>query len=226
MQQSKSSRLAYFLGELRREMNGAVVGGMRFYGVEYGLNYGVSIATIRNFARQEKVVEEHNIEDNHKFSKLLYQQDVRELRLAALWMADSQQLINNNELDFWAKGIINSEIAEEAAFALLHRCDITDKWLDSDVVLLQYCSIMAIAKRCEGDREMAGNYLINMQPKLLLLIQNEPHILPKAIVSMLDTAIKAGVSDDEIAKFVNTLKQDHAATNFISEEVAWRLEFR
>ncbi len=67
------------LRELRRERNGAVADSMRYYGTPYGLNYGVSLPTLRRIARAET--------PDHGFARYLYLQDVRELRLAALHIA-------------------------------------------------------------------------------------------------------------------------------------------
>lgn len=217
----RSSRLAYFLGEMRRQMNGAVVGSMRFYGAEYGLNYGVSLPTIRALARAES-----GKDGNHKFARLLYQQEVRELRLAAFHLADSQSVEVGCELDFWARGVINSEVAEEAAFALLWRCQSVDQWLDGEDVLLQYCAVMAIAKRIERDEVAASLLLVRLHDKLIQLVENEPHILPKAVVALLDTAIKAGVDSELIELFLAALPSDSAVTHYLREEISWRLEFR
>ena len=45
-----TARMAALLGELRREMNGAVAESMQRGEGGYGLNYGVSIPTIRAIA--------------------------------------------------------------------------------------------------------------------------------------------------------------------------------
>ena len=105
-----TSRMVALLRELRRERNGAVADSMRYYGAPYGLNYGVSLPTLRRIARAEA--------PDHAFARYLYRQDVRELRLAALHIACPASL-TPEEFPAWAAGIVNSEIAEEAAFALL-----------------------------------------------------------------------------------------------------------
>ncbi len=46
-----TSRMAALLGAFRRERNGAVADSMRLYGKPYGLNYGVSLPTLRTLAR-------------------------------------------------------------------------------------------------------------------------------------------------------------------------------
>ena len=109
-----TSRMVALLRELRRERNGAVADSMRYYGTPYGLNYGVSLPTLRRIARAEA--------PDHGFARYLYRQDVRELRLAALHIA-CPACFTPEEFPAWAAGIVNSEIAEEAAFALLSRAE-------------------------------------------------------------------------------------------------------
>jgi len=88
-----TSRMAALLGAFRRERNGAVADSMRFYGAPCGLNYGVSLPTLRTLARAEAA--------DHDFAKYLWRQDVRCLRLAALHIADPARL-TPGEFAFWA----------------------------------------------------------------------------------------------------------------------------
>lgn len=204
------SRLSYLLGEMRRQKNGAVADGMRFYGAEYGLNYGVSLPTVRSIARAE--IERDGVD--HRFAEQLYRQEVRELRLAALWMADSS--VVGSQLEFWARGIVNSEIAEEAAFALFYRVVEVEAWLTSEDELLRYCALMSISKR-----GAAAEY-IDRVPSLL---SGEVHILPQAVVTLLESALRSGV---ERAKVQNVVDQIVSANiggaKHIAEEMAWRVE--
>ena len=136
-----TSRMVALLRELRRERNGAVADTMGYYGTAYGLNYGVSLPTLRKLARAEH--------PDHDFARYLYRQDVRELRLAALHIARPDCLCAG-EFPAWAAGIVNSEIAEEAAFALLSRTDalpdLFREWIASPDALLQYAALLAAAR--------------------------------------------------------------------------------
>ncbi|MFQ8713984.1 MAG: DNA alkylation repair protein [Alistipes onderdonkii] len=126
---------------MRRERNGAVADSMRYYGTPYGLNYGVSLPTLRRIARAEA--------PDHGFARYLYRQDVRELRLAALHIA-CPACFTPEEFPAWAAGIVNSEIAEEAAFALLSRAEafpaLFSAWIASPDALLQYAALLAAAR--------------------------------------------------------------------------------
>ena len=136
-----TSRMVALLRELRRERNGAVADSMRYYGTPYGLNYGVSLPTLRRIARAEA--------PDHGFARYLYRQDVRELRLAALHIA-CPACFTPEEFPAWAAGIVNSEIAEEAAFALLSRAEafpaLFSAWIASPDALLQYAALLAAAR--------------------------------------------------------------------------------
>lgn len=128
------------LGELRRERNGAVADAMCLCGKPYGLNYGVSLPTLRRIARAET--------SDHDFARYLYVQDVRELRLAALYIAQPER-VTADEAEFWAAGIINSEVAEEASFALLSRVGVLPELFRSWITaspLLQYAALLAAAR--------------------------------------------------------------------------------
>ncbi len=135
-----TSRMVALLGELRRERNGAVADAMCLCGKPYGLNYGVSLPTLRRIARAET--------PDHDFARYLYVQDVRELRLAALYIAQPER-VTMDEAAFWAAGIINSEVAEEASFALLSRVGVLPELFRSWIMaspLLQYAALLAAAR--------------------------------------------------------------------------------
>lgn len=90
-----TARMAALLGELRREMNGAVAESMQRGEGGYGLNYGVSIPAIRAIAGR--------VGTDHAFARFLYRQDVRELRMAALTIADPASVTPDN-VDEWFVG--------------------------------------------------------------------------------------------------------------------------
>lgn len=184
-------------------MNGAVVGSMRYYGKEYGLNYGVSIPTIRSLGRTET-------KDN-RYAKYLFRQEVRELRLVSLWFAEADLVAE--DLPFWARGIINSEVAEEAAFILFSKVPEVVEWLDSKDEVLQYCAVMAIA----------GSDKINlcaMKPQLLNLLGSNPALLPKAVIVLLESALKQ--SSEGVKQFLDEMPTNEACNN-IREEMVWRM---
>ncbi len=140
---NRTSRMTALLAAFRRERNGAVADAMRPYGAPCGLNYGVSLPTLRRIVAAEAADDD--------LARYLWQQDVRELRLAALHLADAAQLADVGA-DLWIDGIATSEEAEEAAFALLRRAEGFDAlfagWIArSGRPLVQYAALLAAARR-------------------------------------------------------------------------------
>lgn len=138
-----TTRMAALLGRLRREMNGAVAESMQRSGDRYGLNYGVSIPTIRTIAATEGV--------DHDFARFLYQQDVRELRMAALSIASPAE-VTVQHVDEWFSATMPEELAEELALRLLSRCSVAvlevlgQQWLDDASPLKCYVALMALSR--------------------------------------------------------------------------------
>lgn len=97
---------------LKIEMNGAVTDAMRDYGggvQGYGLNYGVSLPTIKDVARESA--------PDHELALALWRQDVRELKLAALFVDDPAQ-VTEGQMEAWASGWRVPELAEQCAMQL------------------------------------------------------------------------------------------------------------
>ncbi len=202
-------------------MNGAVVGSMRFYGADYGLNYGVSIPTIRSVA-QGVCADVDERDTNHRFACQLLLQEIRELRLAAFWFADP---LVADLLDRVARSIINSEVAEEAAFVLLYRVEGVERWLSEEgdnSELLSYCALLSLAKRYESVCDEIS--IATLSCDILSLLNSEPKLLPKGVVALLDSLLKVGTHLDQIEAFLEQLPPDNHASTYIRDEMSWRLE--
>ncbi len=111
-----NDKMVALLRRLRIEMNGAVTDAMRAYGGQpsgYGLNYGVSLPTIREVAAASA--------PDSELAALLWRQDVRELKLAALFIDDPQTL-DAARMEQWADAWRGStELAEQSAMQLFWR---------------------------------------------------------------------------------------------------------
>lgn len=141
-----TARMVALLGAFRRERNGLVADTMHYEGARYGLNFGVSLPTIRTIARRER--------PDHAFACFLIGQQVRELQLAAFHLADPDYLTDPAEAARWRRALNNTELAEEAAFALLSRSEalpqLLPAWLsDAAAAPLPAYAAMLAAARCE-----------------------------------------------------------------------------
>ena len=214
-----TSRMAALLGAFRRERNGAVADSMRFYGAPCGLNYGVSLPTLRTLARAEAA--------DHDFAKYLWRQDVRCLRLAALHIADPARL-TPGEFAFWGDGLLNSEIAAEAAFALLSRIgafpELFAAWIAPDAGWLrQYAALMAAARVPHPSPAWAVPAAAVVHEAAAASIP-EAHLLAHGAVALF-TAL--GTRNEEnrqaVLRAAGSLGQ-LPAEDCVHEELAWRLE--
>lgn len=212
---NNTSQMIALLGAMRKQMNGAVADAMYYYGADYGLNYGVSLPTVRQIAREQ--------EKDHALALYLYKQQVRELRLAALHIAQAET-ITMEELPTWAEGVINSEIAEEMAFALLpHTTIISDifaAWSESDNEFLVYATLMAAA-RSELARD---TNIINTTPNILSRF-SASRIIAQGVVALLAAAYDCDAEARKaVAEVIEGLEESPAA-DYVKEEMSWRMEF-
>lgn len=208
--------MTQLLGAFRRERNGLVADTMHYVGARYGLNYGVSLSTVRSIVRSR--------ERDHALARFLYGQDVRCLQLAALHLADPQRLSDPAEADFWLAGIRNSELAEEAAFALFSRYDGFAALFDGRVATAEplqcYLLLMAAARQQQPDpmwieRSLAALSRYAEHPSMRLLTDGAI-ALWAAIGNANDEARKK--TADRLATLGSSVWEQR-----LGEEVAWRI---
>ena len=216
MSADNTSKMIQLLGALRKEMNGAVADSMYYYGENYGLNYGVSLPTIRSKAAE--------VGKDNELAKYLYKQQVRELRLAALHIAEPKQM-NIAEADFWAEGVINSEVAEEMAFALLRYSEDIEafftRWTESRNKFLAHAAMMAAAKCGTLSKQEIIERVANVVsafPDERIIAQSAVALLASVFERNNDTATK-----QMIQNVIDSLS-DSSAKEYISEEMAWRMD--
>lgn len=98
------------LAELRSEMNGAVVESMLHYnGTEPFFSYGVSLPRIKQEALKHK--------GNHELALFLFQSEIRELKLAAIYV-EIPENVTPQQMGRWSESFHSLEIADNAATML------------------------------------------------------------------------------------------------------------
>lgn len=209
-----TSRMVQLLGALRRERNGAVADSMRYYGTPYGLNYGVSLPTVRTLARAQTT--------DHAFARYLYAQDVRELKLAACWIADPTA-VDAAEGVFWADGLLNSELAEELAFALLSRAphfeELFRGWIAEGATSLQrYAVLMGAARRHDEVMMRFG------EVPGVLARNPEDLLSARGVVALIEAWCDVTPERAPLMQLLEGLDDSPAAT-YVRDEVGWRTEY-
>ena len=210
-----TQRMIALLGRLRKQMNGAVSESMQRDGQKYGLNYGVSIATVREIVAEE--------ERDYEFAKYLFKQQVRELRLAACHLAEPAK-VDTHEFPFWARGIANSELAEELAFALLSKIydinSLMGVWTVESNELVAYAALMAASRNERTLSEVAliaVETAVRANPDSVLIANGVVALL--CYVASRDKSLSIG-----IPVLLERLKECKAK-EIIVDELSWRLEY-
>ena len=217
MSADNTSKMIRLLSALRKEMNGAVADSMYYYGENYGLNYGVSLPTIRSKAAE--------FGKDHELAKYLYKQQVRELRLAALHIAEPD-LIEIADADFWAEGVINSEVAEEIAFALLRHskelATLLDSWTKSGNKFLAHAAMMAAARS-----ELSTQSNVIERVAEVVKAFPEERIIAQSAVALLAAALDKNQKADikQIISGVIDSLPNGQAKEYIQEEMEWRMGY-
>lgn len=213
MADNHTSRMVALLGALRKQMNGAMLDTFRCYGADYGANYGVAIHTLRDMASE--------VGCDDEFARYLYRQQVRELQIIALWCADPMQVVGNQDLEFWGAGLINSELAEQAAHALLSRvpsiATCLAEWIEGGDVLRAYAALLA-----------ASRSTLIASDRVLEAVQMAVEKFPdNRLVAQGAVALAASLIARErpIARQLLCISGDSASARYLLEEVAWRLEY-
>lgn len=205
MLEQKKRLLLY---RLRKEMNGAALDTMRYFGEDYERNYGVQIYAIRNLARE--------IGTDHELATYFYTQNIREVRLVALWIADAAK-VSADDFSFWALGIINSEVAEQASHALLSRIEhisaLLTEWCASEKALLAYCALLSAARNGGVEDSTAVEAILSAVTKFS----------NNRLVAQGATALAINLSDEAVQQLLACLPEN-PTSKLLREEIAWRVE--
>ena len=210
-----TSRMVALLRELRRERNGAVADSMRYYGTPYGLNYGVSLPTLRRIARAEA--------PDHGFARYLYRQDVRELRMAALTIADPVSVTPDN-VDEWFVGRMPEELIEELALRLLSRCGrpvldtLCGRWLRAGSGAERYAALMALARARVQEFDAAA--IVEAVPDAVAACPDDLR-LARGAAAFVQSA-SARIAPERLARMIERLPDSRGGA-YLRDELAWMI---
>ncbi len=127
MNDLRYQKMSAILSAVRKETNGAAVEGMARRGIRYPLNYGVASHAVKRIAR--------GFYPDNSLADLLIRQEVRELQLAAAFIAEAAAMDSEKIAD-WARFIRHEEVMNHAVMTLFYRSpdapQIAREWLDSD----------------------------------------------------------------------------------------------
>lgn len=96
----------HLLKVIKLRQNGEVSEAMTQRGLQYKMNYGVSLIHLRELAK--------NYQHSHLLALKLWNKQWRETMIMAT-LLDEPNLVTEEQMDFWTKSFENNEIAEQAS---------------------------------------------------------------------------------------------------------------
>src|SRR5512133_3007041 len=100
------------VSKIRPLQNGEVVNSMQKRGIDYKVNFGVSIPLLQQLAS--------GYGKNHLLALKLWNKQWRETMILAT-LLDEPGKVTENQMDFWVKNFQSVEIAEQAAMNLFSK---------------------------------------------------------------------------------------------------------
>jgi len=100
------------LARIKRLQNREVVNSMKKRGIEYNVNYGVSIPMLQLLASEYS--------RNHLLALKLWNKQWRETMIIATILEEPLE-VTENQIDFWVRNFASIEIAEQAAMNLFSK---------------------------------------------------------------------------------------------------------
>jgi 3-methyladenine DNA glycosylase AlkD len=94
------------LRQIKLRKNGEISMSMKRQGIEYKLNWGVSVVEMRELAKE--------IKPDHLLALKLWNKQWRETMILAT-LLDETEKVTEEQMDFWTKSFENREIAEQAS---------------------------------------------------------------------------------------------------------------
>ncbi|MBQ0080411.1 MAG: DNA alkylation repair protein [Alistipes sp.] len=199
------------LQKLKKQMNGAMLDTFLLYGKKYGVSYGVSVVELRNIAK--------TLPKDDSLFRFLFRQQVRELRIISLFVAQSE-MITPNDADFLQEGVVNSEMAELAAKFLFCKTDclleLLQIFLGRDEIMT-YSLVMALSY-------CSKKYLQECSSIILRSIESYPdsRLVAMAVTAVLDEIKK---ENRALVDSVLCMMPESLSSDLIREEMEWRLEY-
>ncbi len=93
------------IGKIKLRKNGETVAQMKALGINYKMNWGVSVISLRELAKQ--------YDKNHLLALKLWNKQWRETMILAT-LLDVPEEVSEEQMDFWTKSFETAEIAEQA----------------------------------------------------------------------------------------------------------------
>lgn len=179
----------------RLMMNGMAAQSMRAKGLDYHVNWGVSLPSLRGKAKE--------IGKNYGLALALWKEDVRECKILAT-MTMPPDVILPDVVDIWMEQTHTLEIAEQAAFNLYqhlpYAAEKAYKWIASSREIEQICGYHVLSRLFIKRQEPNERGINEFIDQALSAVMSNSVMLKKAALASLMHFAELGIVYERLAK--------------------------
>ncbi len=184
----------------RQMMDGSIATSMRTKGVDYKLNWGVTLPRLKEEAAE--------IGKNYELAIALWKENVRECKILATMIMPADEVLSE-VIDIWMEQTPTQEIAEQAAFNLYQYLPYAPEkaytWMASENPLYQLCGFHIITRLFMNRQEPNERGINEFIDQALVALQGESIPVRKAAMAAVQRFANLGLVYERIAK--SALKQ-------------------
>jgi hypothetical protein len=178
----------------RLQMDGAVAQSMRDKGVDYHLNWGVTLPRLQQMAA--------DYGKDYDLAIALWKENVRECKILATMIMPPEKVLPE-VIDIWMEQITTQEIAEQAAFNLFQHLPYAPEkayiWMASDKVLYQLCGFHILSRLFQQGREPNERGINEFIDQALAAIEGPSVAVRKAALNALNHFSSLGLLYERLA---------------------------
>lgn len=189
----------------RQMMDGAVAQSMRDKGLNYHLNWGVTLPRLREKAEELKstfVVQSPPFEV-YDLAIALWKENVRECKILATMLMPPEKMLPE-VCDIWMEQIPSYEIVEQVAFNLWQYLPYAPEkafqWIASDREYYQLCGFHVLSRLFMNGQELNERGINEYIDQALCALQGPSLVVRKAAMQSLQHFATLGLVYDRMAK--------------------------
>lgn len=183
----------------RLAMDGATAQSMRQKGLDYHLNWGVTLPRLQEMARE--IASGHP--PLYQLALALWKENVRECKILATMLMPPDEMLPE-VADIWMEQVPTVEVAEQAAFNLFQHLPYAAEkaflWLSSPHDLPQICGYHVLSRLFLRRQEFNERAINEFVDQSLCALQSANPLLQKAAMQALIRFSEMGLVYERIAR--------------------------
>lgn len=149
-------------------MNGVASQSMRQKGVDYKINWGVSLPDLKKMALQYG--------KNHELAVVLWQKNIRECKILATLIMPPDEM-DKTLAEQWVGEINSQDMAEMACFNLFQHlqqaADLSFEWMKSNGEIVRMCGYLILSRLFMKGENPHGNRIDEFLDEVALALNSE-----------------------------------------------------